>query len=239
VEKQLSEDFKRVDGKARLLYRVAEASLAQPDGTVREVVYKVVGEQRLKDIVKEYKASGTAYHAQSDQDHLSLPLLILLSQLHLSLFTDSAQRTKIHWCLVRQNRDVRNHFRKHAARPRAGPFLAPASSLAFHASMHPKKEAIHRKEPLAGQPKTMRRSFVVIRTKRSTREMWSSWMAFWLPTSGGSKQPVAGSLLLSASTRTSCGGEPQIAQECERDFRSTPEQAHFSASSRDGERPLL
>lgn len=64
VDKELLEDFKRVDGKGRLLYRVAEASLAQPDVTVREVVFKVVGEQRLKDIVKEYKASGTAYHAQ-------------------------------------------------------------------------------------------------------------------------------------------------------------------------------
>ena len=51
--KELLEDFKRVDGKRRLLYRVAEASLAQPDGTVREVVFKVVGEQRLKDIVKD------------------------------------------------------------------------------------------------------------------------------------------------------------------------------------------
>ena len=51
VDKELLEDFKRIDGKGRLLYRVAEASLAQPDGTVREVVYKVVGEQRLKDIV--------------------------------------------------------------------------------------------------------------------------------------------------------------------------------------------
>ena len=53
VDKELLEDFKRVDGKRRLLYRVAEASLAQPDGTVREVVFKVVGEQRLKDILKD------------------------------------------------------------------------------------------------------------------------------------------------------------------------------------------
>ena len=36
---------------------MAEASLAQPDGTVREVVYKVVGEQRLKDIVKDQDLS--------------------------------------------------------------------------------------------------------------------------------------------------------------------------------------
>jgi Domain of unknown function (DUF4158) len=87
VDKELLEDFKRVDGKGRLLYRMAEASLAQPDGTVREVVYKVVGEQRLKDIVKEYKARGIAYHAQvhtvmraSYQRHYRqvVPLLLLL-----------------------------------------------------------------------------------------------------------------------------------------------------------------
>lgn len=64
VDKVLLEDFKRVDGKSRLLYRVAEAALAKPDGTVREVVYPVAGEQRLKDIVKEYKASGSAYREQ-------------------------------------------------------------------------------------------------------------------------------------------------------------------------------
>jgi len=90
VEKQLLEDFKQVDGKGRLLYRVAEASLAQPDATVREVVYKVVGEQRLKDIVKEYKASGTAYQTQvhtvmraSYQRHYRQVVPLLLSMLDI------------------------------------------------------------------------------------------------------------------------------------------------------------
>src|SRR5579859_2066204 len=64
VDKVLLEDLKRVDGKSRLLYRLAEASLAKPEGTVRDVVYPVAGEQRLKDIVKEYKASGSAYREQ-------------------------------------------------------------------------------------------------------------------------------------------------------------------------------
>jgi hypothetical protein len=43
-----------------MLCEVAEAALAKPDGTVREVVYKVVSEKTLKDIVKEYKAKGNA-----------------------------------------------------------------------------------------------------------------------------------------------------------------------------------
>jgi hypothetical protein len=40
---------------------MANASLEQPDGTVKEVIYPVASEQTLKDLVKEFKASGTAY----------------------------------------------------------------------------------------------------------------------------------------------------------------------------------
>jgi TnpA family transposase len=38
--------------------------LAKPDDTVREAVYKVVSEQKLRDIVKEYKAKGHVYREQ-------------------------------------------------------------------------------------------------------------------------------------------------------------------------------
>jgi len=55
------QDFKRVGGKHNLLYRIANASLDQPEGTVKEVIYPVVSEQTLKDLVKEFKANGTAY----------------------------------------------------------------------------------------------------------------------------------------------------------------------------------
>jgi hypothetical protein len=34
-----------------LLFRVAEASLSQPKGVVRNVVYPVIGEQTLRDLV--------------------------------------------------------------------------------------------------------------------------------------------------------------------------------------------
>lgn len=58
VEKVLLEDFKKVSGKNGLLFRVAEAALADPDGLVRDVVFPVVDEQTLSDIVKEAKATG-------------------------------------------------------------------------------------------------------------------------------------------------------------------------------------
>jgi len=61
VDAQLIQDFKRVSGKHNLLYQMANASLEQPEGTVKEVIYPVASEQTLKDLVSEFKASGTAY----------------------------------------------------------------------------------------------------------------------------------------------------------------------------------
>lgn len=61
VEKELLNDFKRVGGKINLLFQLAEATLSQPDGLVKHVVFPVVSEQKLKDLVKEFKSTGSAY----------------------------------------------------------------------------------------------------------------------------------------------------------------------------------
>jgi TnpA family transposase len=61
VDAQLIQDFKRVAGKHNILYRLANASLEQPEGKVKEVIYPVVGQQILRELVKELKANGTAY----------------------------------------------------------------------------------------------------------------------------------------------------------------------------------
>ena len=61
VEKELLDDLKRVTGKQALLYRIADASVERPDGTVREVLHPVVGEQTFKDLVREAKATGPTY----------------------------------------------------------------------------------------------------------------------------------------------------------------------------------
>ena len=61
VDRELLEDLKRVAGKQNLLFEVAGAALKQPDGTVREVVFPVVGEQTLRDLVREAKATGPTY----------------------------------------------------------------------------------------------------------------------------------------------------------------------------------
>jgi TnpA family transposase len=61
VEKAFVKDIKKISGKTNLLFRLAEAAIDKPDGTVREVVFPVVSEQTLRDLVKEYKAGGSTY----------------------------------------------------------------------------------------------------------------------------------------------------------------------------------
>ena len=61
VEQELLDDLKRVGGKQALLFRMADAAVETPDGTVREVLYPVVGEQTLRDLVREAKATGPTY----------------------------------------------------------------------------------------------------------------------------------------------------------------------------------
>ena len=61
MEKAFVKDIKKVTGKTNLLFHVAEAAVDQPDGTIREVIFPVVSEQTLRDLVKEYRASGAAY----------------------------------------------------------------------------------------------------------------------------------------------------------------------------------
>ena len=57
------DDFKRVQGKTGMLYRVAEATLAQPTGVVQDVVFPVVSEATLRNLVKEWKATGPLYRS--------------------------------------------------------------------------------------------------------------------------------------------------------------------------------
>lgn len=54
-------EIKQVRGKGDLLARIAEAALDNPEGTVREVIFPVVSEQALRDLLAEYQATGT-YH---------------------------------------------------------------------------------------------------------------------------------------------------------------------------------
>lgn len=61
VEAQLLEDFRQVRGKTGVLFRLAEAAVDHPDDCVKDALYPVVGLQTLKDLVREFKATGPAF----------------------------------------------------------------------------------------------------------------------------------------------------------------------------------
>lgn len=61
VDSEMISDLKRVRGKESILFRMAEAALARPDETVRQVLFPVVGESTLWDLVGEAQASQSAY----------------------------------------------------------------------------------------------------------------------------------------------------------------------------------
>ncbi|WP_250237966.1 hypothetical protein [Cardinium endosymbiont of Oedothorax gibbosus] len=58
VDKKQFSVFKKVRGKANLLFQMAEATVDQPDGIIKEVVYPVVTQKTLQRIVHEFKTLG-------------------------------------------------------------------------------------------------------------------------------------------------------------------------------------
>ena len=62
VELELMKYATRILGKARLLYQLAKAAKGQPDGVIRDVIYPVVGEQTLEDIICEAEAAENYEH---------------------------------------------------------------------------------------------------------------------------------------------------------------------------------
>ncbi len=61
INQELINEFKAVSGKTGLLFRIAEVAIADPQGVIEQVIYPVVSLQTLKDLVAEYKSTGTAY----------------------------------------------------------------------------------------------------------------------------------------------------------------------------------
>jgi TnpA family transposase len=61
LEKTLLHDIKRVAGKVQLLYRIAEAVVEEPDGTIRTVLFPQVKEATFRDLAAEAKANGPQY----------------------------------------------------------------------------------------------------------------------------------------------------------------------------------
>lgn len=61
VTKKFIEEIKRVSGKDDILFQMASAASEHPDGVVKDVIFPVVSEETLQDIIREYKYNGPAY----------------------------------------------------------------------------------------------------------------------------------------------------------------------------------
>lgn len=59
VNKRVIKEIKRVQGKNKLLFDVASASLDHPEGKVKDIIYPIAGEQTLRDLIQEFKLSGS------------------------------------------------------------------------------------------------------------------------------------------------------------------------------------
>ncbi len=64
VVRELLGDIRSVNGKPRLLYKLADAALNNPNGRVKDVLFSVVDEATLESLVKEYQAKGPGYQRQ-------------------------------------------------------------------------------------------------------------------------------------------------------------------------------
>jgi len=65
VNKRLLVAFKKVENKHAILFKLVEAALEDPDGTVRAVLFPVVGEEKLHNLLKEFKANhGNVYQRE-------------------------------------------------------------------------------------------------------------------------------------------------------------------------------
>lgn len=61
VNKELINDFRRVNGKTNILFQIADAALNNPDGVIKQILFPIVSEKTLSALVKEFKNTGSAY----------------------------------------------------------------------------------------------------------------------------------------------------------------------------------
>ena len=64
VERELIENYKRVNNKEALLYRIAGAAIAQPGGLVQEVIYPIADPTKLEALIKEQESTGITYKSK-------------------------------------------------------------------------------------------------------------------------------------------------------------------------------
>ena len=61
VSKEILNDLRKVNNKYGILYDLADSAVNNPDGIIKDVIFPVVKEQTLRDIIKELNSTGPAY----------------------------------------------------------------------------------------------------------------------------------------------------------------------------------
>ena len=61
VEKELLKDLRKVNNKNKILFNLAESVVNNPDGIIKDIIFPIVNEQTLRDLIKELNNNGPAY----------------------------------------------------------------------------------------------------------------------------------------------------------------------------------
>ena len=117
VVQELIRDIRKVHGKTTLLYKLAEAAVEHPDGIVRDVLFPVIGERTLEDLVEEYRSTGPAYLKKihtvvraSYSGHYRRMLPLILETLEFRS-NNTVHRPVIKAIeLIHQHRESRQHY---------------------------------------------------------------------------------------------------------------------------------
>lgn len=111
VDTELLQHLRKVAGKTKLLYTLAKVCQQHPNGVVQEVIYPVVGQQTIDDLVKEAEADS-AYDARvrlvpraSYGHHYRRVVPALLDVLHFHCNNDVHRPVMRALALLEQHRD--------------------------------------------------------------------------------------------------------------------------------------
>lgn len=109
--------FKKVRGKARLLFKLAEATLDQPDGIVKDVVYSVVAQKTLQELVEEFKTMGFDFEREVQESmrasyghHYRRMLIPVLDALRFKSSNAVHRPVMDALAVLQANRDSQRHF---------------------------------------------------------------------------------------------------------------------------------
>src|SRR3989440_6591293 len=172
IESAYITDLKRVAGKTRILYRIADAALERPDEPVRQVVFPIADEQTLRDLVAEYKAQGGAYRQQVQQvmrssyrNHYRRILPALLDVL------DFRSNNTTHRPVIEALAVVREHVESRA------PWYPAESSHPIEGVVPPSSEDVVTENASAGDTRVNRLTYELsvlqtLRERVRSKEIW-------------------------------------------------------------------